>query len=531
MSTHDAVVVGGGPNGLVAANRLADAGWSVLLLEEQPAVGGAVRSDEEVHPGFVHDTFSAFHPLAAASRAVLDLGLEEYGLRWLHGPAVLGHPRPDGRWHLLHRDRELTAAGFEAEHAGEGSAWLELCSLWDRIGGSMVDALTTPFPPLRHGSAALAKILRVGGLDLVRSLLLPIVDFGHDRFASEGPTLLMAGNAGHSDIPADAPGSGVFGLLMTMLGQTVGYPVPQGGAAALSRALSDRLLAAGGEVQCGARVTHVEVRDGQAVAVRTQDGGRHAADRAILAAVAAPVLYGQLLADAVVPRATSRAKRSFQLDPSTVKVDWALDGEVPWAQRPAAQPGTIHVADSLTEMAVFQAQVKTGAVPARPFMLAGQMTTCDPSRSPPGTESLWAYTHVPQHTVEDAGGEGIRGTWDKSDRERFADRMQARLETLAPGFGSRVLARRVLGPREMESRNRSLVGGAINGGTSQINQELFLRPVPGSGRAGTRIPGLFLASSSAHPGGGVHGSPGMNAARAALTRDRLRFGRSQRGVG
>jgi phytoene dehydrogenase-like protein len=160
-------------------------------------------------------------------------------------------------------------------------------------------------------------------------------------------------------------------------------------------------------------------------------------------------------------------------------------------------------------------------IPAEPFMLAGQMTTTDPTRSPAGTESMWAYTHVPQETDRDAGGDGLTGRWDHDELERMADRMQERFERLAPGFGSRVLSRRVLGPRQLEERDANLLGGGINGGTSQIHQELVFRPVPGLGRAETPIRGLYLASASAHPGGGVHGACGMNAARAAVAHDRV----------
>jgi phytoene dehydrogenase-like protein len=183
------------------------------------------------------------------------------------------------------------------------------------------------------------------------------------------------------------------------------------------------------------------------------------------------------------------------------------------------------VADSVEQMNEALTQVTAGAIPAAPFMLTGQMTTSDPTRSPAGTESLWAYTHVPHVTKEDAGAEGIRGLWDHDDCERFADRMQARLERLAPGFGERVLSRRVLGPAELESRDANLIGGAINGGTSQLHQQLVLRPIPGWGRAETPIRGLYLGSASAHPGGGVHGAPGMNAARAALAHSRIPFSR------
>jgi phytoene dehydrogenase-like protein len=237
--------------------------------------------------------------------------------------------------------------------------------------------------------------------------------------------------------------------------------------------------------------------------------------------VVAPNLYGGLVRDEDVPRRTAKAMRRFQIDPSTVKVDWALDGPVPWATPPPYAAGTVHVADSVEQMSEALSQVSANAIPARPFMLTGQMTTTDPTRSPAGTEAMWAYTHVPQQATRDAGDGGVRGTWDHDDVERFADRMQARMEEAAPGFTSRIVARRVLGPREMEEKDANLIGGAINGGTSQLHQELIFRPTPGLGRAETQIKGLYLGSASAHPGGGVHGAPGMNAARAAVAHRRL----------
>lgn len=519
--THDAIVIGAGPNGLVAANHLIDAGWSVLVLEEQPEIGGAVRSDRAVHPDFVHDTFSTFYPLAAASRTIQSFRLEEHGLRWTHAPAVLGHPTPDGAWALLHRDRNITAALMEEQQPGDGEAWLELCAAWDEIGDALITSLLTPFPPVRGGVATLAKLRRVGGLDFVKTLLSPVVDLADVRFTGSSPGLLLAGNAGHADIPLDAPGSGLMGLMMTMLGQTVGFPVPEGGAGMLTRAMASRLESLGGQIETSTRVAHVEVVDGRAVGVRTADGERHEARRAVIADVIATQLYGDLLAPSEVPARIHDRMRGFRLDPGTVKVDWALDGPIPWASRPPHDPGTFHVADSRLEMNVALQQVHAGHVPAHPFMLAGQMSTTDPTRSPAGTESVWAYTHVPQKTVADAGDGSVRGTWDAADAERFADRMQARIERLAPGFGSRVIARRVLGPRELEARNANLVGGAINGGTSQLQQELFFRPIPGLGRSETPVRGLYLGSASAHPGGGVHGAPGMNAARAALAHSRV----------
>jgi phytoene dehydrogenase-like protein len=519
--TYDAIVVGAGPNGLVAANRLIDAGWSVLVLEGQDDVGGAVRHDRELHPDFVHDTFSAFYPLAKASDSIESFGLEEHGLSWCHAPAVLGHPMPDGEWAILHRDREVTAALMERQHPGDGGAWLELCGEWDQIGGALVEAMLSPFPPIRAAASVLRRLRRVGGLAYVKTLLTPAIDLGRSRFQGEPGRLLIAGNAGHSDIPLDAPGSGFMGLLLSMLGQTVGFPVPQGGAGELTGSLVRRLESRGGRVRCSAEVVNVEVVAGRAHGVRLRDGETLRASRAVIATVVVPHLYGDLVDDAHLPARTRRAMRDFQLDPGTVKVDWALDGPVPWSSIPAHAPGTFHVADSVADMHQALSQVASGIIPANPFLLAGQMTTTDPTRSPAGTESCWAYSHVPQQTVGDAGEGGVTGSWDRDDCERYADRMQARIERLAPGFASRIISRRVLGPRELEARDANLIGGSINGGTSQLHQELFLRPLPGLGRAETPVRGLFLGSASAHPGGGVHGAPGMNAARAALAQYRL----------
>lgn len=518
----DAVVIGSGPNGLVAANLLADAGRSVVVLETQPRYGGAVASDEGVHPGFVHDTFSSFYPLAAVSPTIRGLELERYGLEWVHSPAVVGTPFRGRPWALLHRDRDDTAAALDELMPGDGAAWLDLCRGWDRIGSDVVGALLSPFPPVKHATRALARLPRAGGLALVRELLSPARTLVDQRFHGPGPKLLLAANAAHADVAMDAPGSGLMGWLLAMAGQHLGYPVPRGGAGMLARAMADRFVAAGGEIRLSTRVTRIEVRDRRAVAVRTEHGDVIEVEESVIADVSAPSLYGDLLAEDDVPARVHRGMKLFEWDPGTVKVDWALSGPVPWAVEPKEAPGTLHIAESVDEIALAQAQIASGAVPADPFMLVGQMAATDPTRAPAGSESLWAYTHVPQLARSDAGDGTIHGRWDHADAERMADRMQARLEAYAPDFAGRVLARRVLGPRELEERDENLVGGAVNGGTSGLHQQVVFRPIPGLGRAETPIRRLYLGSAAAHPGGGVHGACGANAARAALAHARVR---------
>ncbi|GGQ17704.1 phytoene desaturase family protein [Streptomyces mutabilis] len=517
----DAVVIGSGPNGLVAANLLADAGWSVEVLEEQPEPGGAVRHDREVAPAFVSDLFSSFYPLAVASPVLAGLRLHDHGLRWAHAPHVLAHPLTDGTCAVLDRDAGTTAASLDAFAPGDGAAWDRLHEVWDRYRADILDALFTPFPPIRAVARLALRLRAGGGLRLSRSLVLPVRRLGEEEFRGEGGKLLLAGNALHADLAPEAAGSGGFGWLMSMLGQTYGFPVPVGGAGALTAALVHRLRARGGTVRCGQRVERVVVRDRRAVGVRTAGGETVAARRAVLADVSVPALYGDLVAPEHVPAQVLADLRRFQWDFATFKVDWALDGPVPWRCEDAARAGTVHLADGLDELTRFAAQIAMRQVPDRPFSLFGQMTTTDPSRSPSGTESAWAYTHVPHDIRADAGDEGITGSWDAKDQELMADRVERQVERFAPGFRALIRARRVLAPPTLQAMDANLEGGAINGGTTAMHQQLFFRPVPGAGRPETPVAGLFLASAGAHPGGGVHGAPGANAARAALRRHRF----------
>jgi phytoene dehydrogenase-like protein len=233
--------------------------------------------------------------------------------------------------------------------------------------------------------------------------------------------------------------------------------------------------------------------------------------------IAAPLLYGGLVGWEALPGRTAEQMSRFHWDLSTVKVDWALDAPAPWTAEEAGLAGTGHLAGDLDELTTYGAQLAMGRVPTRPFVVIGQMTTADPTRSPPGTESMWAYTHVPQRVR----GGSFTGRWDAGELERFAGRVEEQVERFAPGFADRIVARHVLGPVELEAHNANLGGGAIGGGTPALHQQLVFRPTPGFGRPETPIRGLYLASSSAHPGGGVHGACGANAARAALVGSRV----------
>jgi phytoene dehydrogenase-like protein len=292
-----------------------------------------------------------------------------------------------------------------------------------------------------------------------------------------------------------------------MLGQHVGFPVPEGGAGRITAALVARLAARGGRVECKREVDEMLVARGRAVGVRLADGELIRARQAVLADVPAPSLYLDLIGEQHLPARLVADLANFQWDTAIVKIDWALSGPVPWTAEEARRAGTIHFGVDLDGLTEYSAAIARRTVPHDPLVLAGQMSTADPTRSPAGTETLWAYTHVPRTPPLDAGA-----------AQRHADRVQQLIERHAPGFGELVLARAVEGPSDVAADNPSVPQGSANQGTASIHQQLIFRPVPGLGRADTPIDRLYLAGASAHPGGGVHGGPGANAARAALAR-------------
>jgi phytoene dehydrogenase-like protein len=500
------VVVGAGHNGLVAANLLADAGWRVLVLEASDRAGGAVRSDQNLLDGYVTDWFSAFYPLAAASPVLQSLHLERWGLSWRRAPAPLAHVFPDGRCALLGNAVEDTAASLDSFAAGDGAAWIALTERFTAVQRPLLDALLGPFPPVRAATTVFQRLGWADSLRFARFAVLPVRRFGKETFSGEGATMLLAGNALHTDLSPDAAASAIYGWLLCMLAQTVGFPAPAGGSGSIIEALCARLGDAGGEIRLDTPVAAIEVANDRVSGVRLASG-EVIATTTVLADVDAPQLYLNLVGRQHLPERLVEDLRKFEWDLATVKVNWALAGPIPWKSAAARQAGTVHLGVDLDGLTRYGASLATGQAPSEPFVVLGQMTTADASRSPLGTESAWAYSHLP-HTA--AG--------DQAVIDLQVGRIEAAIETQAPGFQSRILRRAVQTPTDMQQADRSLFGGALGGGTAAIHQELFFRPVPGLGRAETVIDGLYLASAAAHPGGGVHGAPGSNAARAALRR-------------
>ena len=475
----DAIVIGAGPNGLVGANRLADAGLDVLVLEAQPHAGGAVRSGELVEPGFTSDLFSAFYPLGIASPHLRALHLEEHGLEWLHAPAVVAHPASDGTCATLYRDVERTAATVGRFAAEDAEAWSRLSHQWLNVQPAFIDFLMRPFPPVRPTMRMLRR-------------------HAEEEFRGAGAGRLLAGNALHADVTPDSMGSALYGWVLCGIGQSLGWPVARGGAQNVTDALVARLRARGGELRTSAEVTAILTSGGRVTGVRTADGTEHPA-KLILADTGAEALYERLLP----PEHRVELKR-FHRDTATVKVDWSLDGPIPWAHEEAREAGTVHVTEGLDALSEISAEINRRELPQSPFLLLGQYARYDPQRAPAGKEVAWAYTHVPQ------------GAWREDRTEEYADRMEEQVERLAPGFRALIRKRHVFTPTSLEQADQNLVGGAVNGGTAQVHQQLVFRPVPGIGRNETHVDGLYLASAAAHPGGGVHGAAGANAAHAAL---------------
>ncbi|MFT3767487.1 MAG: NAD(P)/FAD-dependent oxidoreductase [Minicystis sp.] len=494
----DAIVIGSGPNGLTAAAYLARAGLSVLVLEAQDEPGGAVRTREVTLPGYKHDLGAAFFPFGQASPALTGLDLAGAGLVWKHAPIDTAHPAPDGTCAFIARDLEASVRAL----GPDGEAWRGIAQWHARTRDRLIAALLATLP-------AVGPMLRLGPFNLLRLARVALSSgrgYSSALFRTEAARRMIPCLALHADISPDEPMGALVGFMLALLASGDGFPVPQGGAGAVTGALLRRVTEAGGVLRCGARVEEIIVRGGRAAAVRVAGGEEIAAARAVVADVAAPALYLRLLPEAAVPARIARAMRRFVHGFGTFKMDWALAGPVPWKHEAAARAAVVHAGDSLDDLARFAREVRSGQMPEHPYLVIGQQSLADPTRAPAGRHTLWAYSRVPSRL--DSG-------WKRA-KETFADRIEQRIEGLAPGFRERILARAAWTPDDLESMDENLVGGDLSGGSAGYRHQLFFRPVFPYFRYRTPVRGLYLGSSYAHPGPGVHGACGANAAEAVL---------------
>jgi phytoene dehydrogenase-like protein len=498
------LVVGAGHNGLIAAVRLAAAGCDVTVLEASNRPGGAVRTERGPLPGFIHDRCAGFFPLTVASPAFEGLGIRER-IEWVAPPVAMAHPFLDGSEVVLHRDLDATVESLEAAARGAGRAWRAQVEPLLRQRETVFQAALSPFPPVRP-ALALAARLRRDGVELARRLLASSATMGRELLGDERATAWLSGTVAHGDLTPGSIGGAGFSFFLALLGHAVGWPYPRGGAGRITDALVARLTELGGEVRCSAAVASIEVRGGRVRGVRLSHG-EHLGSGAVVAAVSARPLAAMLPSDAL-PERLFRRLRDWRYGLGTFKLDLALSAPVPWASTAARQAGVVHVGDTLDALFRAPQQAGGGRVPDEPVMVVGQHSLHDPTRAPAGRHTLYAYTHVPQRPdLPDAA---------------IADRMQARIEEFAPGFGELVLARATRSPSDLQAGNASLVGGDILGGSLELDQQLIFRPAPELCRGRTPLPGLYVAGSSVHPGGGAHGASGHAAARAVLADARWR---------
>ncbi len=501
MSDVDVVVIGAGHNGLFAACRLARAGMSVHVVEANDRPGGAVWSLDTTGDGSLHDVgagFIAFHD----SAAFRGLPLEDHGLSFAQGEVQSTNPALDGTVTALSQDPELIDLGSPSDteafralrrwHQGLEPAMMgflgpigRLKPVWD-LG------------PLR--GLKLASLFARSPAGLARHL-----------FHGAAARRLMPSMGLHVDLGPDDAMASAVGYVLTMRSTTGGFAVPIGGAKAITEALVSCLEAAGGTLELGARVSQVEVHQGRATGVVLAGGRRIRAKKAVVSNTSAPALYLDLLDGSWVPRGVKRRMRSFPLGWGTFKVDLSLEGPVPWADEPSRKSAVVHAAEGLDDLRRFTRQVRGGDLPDQPYLVIGQQSLVDSTRAPDGRHTLYAYTHVPAR-LDPVRYPGGWAAW----RERFADRIEARIEGLAPGFRALVRGRAVHDPGDLEAMSSNLLGSDLGAGTAHVHNQLVLRPAFPWFRHRTPVRGLYLSSAFTHPGTGAHGLCGWNAAEMVL---------------
>ncbi len=471
-----AVVVGSGPNGLAAAIRLAQAGLEVTVLEAYSRPGGGTRTDDQLTvPGVVHDVCSGFHPTGVASPYLASLDLERHGLRWLWPEVDLAHPLNDGRAALAARDMELSAASLGVD----GARWRRI---FDPIVRDFDDLVEEVFQPVAHLPRHPVTLGRFG----VKALMP--ATWQAARFRDEPAKALMTGIAAHKFGALTGPLGSSVGLLLGGAAHAVGWPVAEGGSEAITRAMLAELTGLGGTVRSGVRVTSL-------ASLAELVGSTP--DVVMLDTAPAGVL--EIVGDRLPGRGRQQLQR-FTYGPAAYKVDFAIEGDVPWTNPDCRRAGTLHLGGSAAEMVAVEAATARGEMPERPFVLLGQQYLMDPGRSVGSTHPLYAYAHVPHGYSGDAT-EAIIG----------------QVERFAPGFREQIVGMRVWTPQDWEDYNPNYVGGDISAGANTWRQ-ITMRPRPALNPYTLGVDGVYLCSSATPPGGGVHGMAGFHAAETALAR-------------